>query len=148
MHLWADRERRDRFAPVTHSYEESMLLYADMNARTAELLRAGHNVVFDANFNDPKDRDNLRSIAAAEGATAVVVWIDTPFALAKLRATELSEGRETRIWGNMPLDRFEHISTKLQPPLPKELSTRLDGSEITREIVADALAEMHARERE
>jgi predicted kinase len=141
-HLWADHERNHRFPNPTHSHEENLELYAQLNKETRQLLHDGKSVIFDTNFNFYKDRKKLRILAAKENARTVVVWITTPKDLSRDRATTRGHGQPTRIWGNMPVERFEHISGHLQPPESGELTVQLDGSTLTPKIVANALAEL------
>ncbi len=141
VHLWADHIRNQRFPNPTHNHEENLKLYDALNQETENLLAAGNSVVYDTNFNFYKDRKKLKVIAATTGARTLVIWITTPKDLSKKRATEQSEGQETRIWANMPVERFEQISSHLEEPTPEEQPIRLDGSSLTRETVAAALAE-------
>ena len=137
VHLWADHERSKRFDPVTHSHAENLELYAQLNRETRELLHQGKSVVFDTNFNFYKDRKKLRVLAAREGARAFVIWIVTPKDLARERATQHES--DTRIWGGMPLERFERIAHNLQEPDPAEKPIRLDGTRISREDIEQML---------
>jgi predicted kinase len=141
VHLWADHERSARFTHPTHNHQENIQLYAQLNQETETLLQAGKSVVFDTNFNFYKDRKKLKVMAVAAGARTAVVWITTPKQLARERATQQAHGQDTRIWGNMPAERFERISGNLQEPTPDEQPIKLDGSNLSRETVAQALRE-------
>jgi len=143
VHLWADYERQQMFATPTHSHEENIRLYDELNERTDELLRAGKSVIFDTNFNFYKDRERMCRIAARNGVHAIVIWITTPKELARERATKHSDGRETRVWGNMPVADFNRIARNLQKPKPDEHVIELDGSHLTKEIVAEKLQAHH-----
>ena len=144
LHVWADQERRQRFPNPTHSHEENLQLYAQLNVEVRQLLHDGQSVIFDTNFSFYKDRKRLRKIAAKEGARTVVVWITTSKDLARDRATVRSQGQSTRVWGNMPLQHFERMSRNLQPPLPAEQALRIDGTAMTLETVRQALAAIPA----
>ncbi|HKU18090.1 MAG TPA: ATP-binding protein [Candidatus Saccharimonadales bacterium] len=139
VHLWADHERNTRFANPTHDHDENLKLYAQLNKEAEELLLAGKSVIFDTNFNFYKDRKKLKIIAAKAGARAVVVWMTTPKGLARIRATVHAHDQSTRIWGNMPLARFERISHNLQAPTADEHPITLDGTHLTPDMVARAL---------
>jgi predicted kinase len=139
-HLWADHERSKRFNPVTHNHEENLKLYAALNQETEQLLHEGKSVIFDTNFNFYKDRKKLRVIAAKENARTVLVWVQTPKEIAHQRAVEHHDPGDTRVWGNMPAERFERIVHNLQEPTPEEHPVIIDGHTITREVVAEALA--------
>ncbi|HSW99438.1 MAG TPA: AAA family ATPase [Patescibacteria group bacterium] len=139
IHLWADHERNHRFPNPTHNHDENLELYAALNTEARDLLRSGKSVIYDTNFNFYKDRKKLRILAAKEGVQTIVIWITTPKDLARERATVHGEGH-TRIWGNMPVERFERISGNLQLPESGEHVIELDGTDLTRETVAQALA--------
>lgn len=139
VHLWADHERNHMFPHPTHSHSENIELYKHLNQTTKQLLQEGKSVVFDTNFNFYRDRKRLRHIAATEGAETVVVWIITPKDIARKRAVEESEDKDTRVWGNMPPDRFERIANNLQEPSAMEHPIMINGSDITKEDVARAL---------
>lgn len=139
VHLWADHERSQMFPSPTHDHRENILLYAALNDRTRDLLRDGKSVIFDTNFNFYKDRKKLRRLAAREGARTVVVWVQTPMSLARERATKLSHGQETRIWGNMPVEHFNRIAGNLQEPLPEEHPVIISGEHVEPQDVLDAL---------
>ena len=139
VHLWADFERHIMFGTPSHSRQESRELYTHLNQVTDELLAQGRCVIFDTNFNFRKDRDFMRQIAAKHGADVRVVWITTPRDVAKHRATEDSEGKPTRIWGNMKLPDFNRLSDNLQKPDDDEDVVQLDGTDIDADSVKQKL---------
>ena len=141
-HLWADHERRKRFGEPTHSHEENLQLYADMNAVTDSLLAAGKSVIFDTNFNFYRDREHLRRIAGKYGAQTMLIWVRTPKELARDRATKDAHMQHTRVLGNMPVEHFERISGNLEPPHEGEHVIEFDGTHVTPAMVADALANL------
>lgn len=140
VHLWADHERNKLFPSPAHSHQENIELYKRLNQRTKQLLQEGKSVIFDTNFNFYRDRKRLRHLAATEGARTVVIWVNTSKELSRERATIHANDQDTRIWGNMPLERFERISGNLQEPTPAEQPIILDGTHLTRDDVARALA--------
>ncbi len=142
VHLWADHERRKRFGEPTHSHEENLKLYAELNTVTDGLLAKGKNVIFDTNFNFYRDRERLRQIAAKYGAQTVVIWVRTPKELARERATKNAHKQHTRILGDMPVEHFERISGNLEPPREGEHVIEFDGTHVTPEMVAEAIANL------
>jgi predicted kinase len=142
VHLWADRERNNRFPNPTHSHQENMALYGQLNTETAELLRQGKSVIFDTNFNYFRDREKLRAIAAEAGAKAIVIWVATHKDLARIRAVERSEGQPTRVWGNMSLEDFERISDGFEEPQHHERVIKLDGQALDYQEIERALADL------
>ncbi len=128
VHLWADFERHVMFDEVTHSSQESKLLYDHLNRLADELLEQGKCVIYDTNFNFRKDRDYMRAIAERHNAESVVVWVTTTRELAEQRATQESEDNDTRIWGNMPAQAFNRMSDNLQVPDDDEHVIQVDGA--------------------
>ncbi|HUC90363.1 MAG TPA: ATP-binding protein [Patescibacteria group bacterium] len=142
VHIWADHERNKMFVHPKHDHDENIKLYAELNIKTRQLLHEGKSVIFDTNFNFYKDRKKLRIIAAKEGAQTVVVWVTTSIDVSRSRATEQSHNKETRVWGNMPLEHFERISCNLQPPLEGERPIKFDGTNLDPQTVIDALKKL------
>jgi predicted kinase len=139
VHLWADFERHIMFGTPTHTREESRELYNHLNQVADEVLGQGRCVIYDTNFNFRKDRDHMRKIAAKHDANVKVVWVTTPRDVARHRATEDSEGKPTRIWGNMRLPDFNRLSDNLQRPDDDEAVVQIDGSEADAEAVKQKL---------
>ena len=142
VHLWADHERKRKFTHPTHSHAENLELYAELNAKTDQLLSEGKSVIFDTNFNFYKDREKLRRIAQKHGARAVVVWVVAPKETAQRRATQDAHKQHTRVLGDMPVEHFERIARNLQPPRPDEQLIKLDGTTITPEVITAALQDL------
>ena len=140
-HLWADKIRRERLGDPQPEYthEENMKLYNHLNHMTGELLRAGNSVIFDTNFKFYKDREHLRSIATEHGADTVVVWLTTPLAEAKHRATEDHHQGHTRVHGKMSVGDFERLSEGTEWPSPEEHAIQIDGSHFDPEEVKQKL---------
>lgn len=140
VHLWADKERRERYGTPTHNHAENLDLYHNLNNTTDRLLADGKSVIFDTNFNFYKDREHLRAIAAKHSALTHLVWVTTPKVIAKERATLQSHGQDTRLFGNMPVKDFERMSGNLEPPKPDEATITIDGTSITTTSIQDALS--------
>ena len=129
VHLWADHERMKLFGKPTHSHEESVELYEQLNAAADYLLAQGKSVIFDTNFNFLSDRDHLRAIAKRHGAQTYVIWITTPKSVAKQRAVHdknLRNGYQVM----MTNAQFEAIATKLEPPNKYEKAIKIDGTKL------------------
>lgn len=131
VHLWADVVRRERYGTPSYSHEENLDLYAYLNELTAELLRTGQSVIFDTNFNFYKDREHLRGIAKAHGATTKLLWVQTDKSVARQRAVEEAHKHNNRVLGHMPAQAFERMSQKLQPPHTNEKYIAVDGTKVT-----------------
>jgi predicted kinase len=140
VHLWSDVERHKIFGHPTHSEEESMKLYDELNERTGVLLAEGHSVIFDTNFNFHEDRRKLREIATSRGAETVVLWIIIPLETAKHRAVAASlkrNGYHTR----MTEQEFDKLVSKLEAPGKDEKVIKIDGTKLDRQTVMTLLSQ-------
>ncbi len=140
VHLWGDRERRQKFGNPTYAHRENLLLYNELNQVAENLLAQGKDVIFDTNFNFYKDRQNLRDIAKRHSARTVIMWLTTPKAVAKERATNNAHMQDTRVLGDMPVEAFERMSRNLDPPHKDELYVKVDGTKVTQESIKELLA--------
>ena len=138
VHLWADAERRKMFDQPTHSEQESVQLYEYLNHRTAELLANGESVVFDTNFNFYDDRQKLRDIASQREAQTIIVWVNTPVAVARDRAVCPPKIRNGYMSG-MTDGQFEAIVNKLEPPRKNERVIKIDGAKLDSKAAASIL---------
>jgi predicted kinase len=129
VHLWADQERHRMFEHPTHSEQESVALYEQLNQTAGDLLAEGKDVVFDTNFNFYSDREKLREIAKQNGAETVIIWITTPAEVARQRAVSTSATRNgyDRL---MTEEEFNNIAGKLEPPRQNEKVIKIDGTKL------------------
>jgi predicted kinase len=137
--LWADFERRQMFVRPTYSAAENDQLYSYLDRQAAEILNQGKSVVFDTNFNFLSDRDQLRKIASRENANAVTIWVTTPKAVAKKRAVEESQDKDTRVYGNMTDEDFERIASHLEEPTATEEVIKIDGTDLDNQELQEKL---------
>lgn len=132
VHLWADEERHKMFDQPTHTESESIQLYEYLNHRANELLRSGHSVVFDTNFNFASDRQKLQDIAKQNDAISKVVWMTTPVAVARERAVHAPRERNGYMVG-MTQQQFDSIVSKLEPPTKNENIIKIDNTTLDSE---------------
>lgn len=142
-HLWADHERRELYGVPTYSHQENMDLYEQLNRETEQLLKNGKSVIYDTNFGFYKDRQLMRRIAEEQHAVVKLVWVVAPADLSRQRATDSTVRQPTRVLGddngNMPLQKFEHIRASFEAPTEQESYIQLDGTQITKDYVAQQL---------
>lgn len=138
--MWADHERRKLFATPNYSHAENIELYDKLNKTAAELLQQGKSVIFDTNFNFFRDREKLRTIAQANGAKTVLLWVTTPKDIARGRATDNAHRQATRVLGNMPVSEFDRMSGNLEPPSANEAHIEVDGTKISEDYIKELLA--------
>jgi predicted kinase len=140
VHLWSDIERHKMFGHPTHSTEESLQLYDELNRRTEALLAEDKSVIFDTNFNFQEDRRKLREIATRQGAETVIVWITIPQHVARHRAVDRGvkrNGYHTR----MTNEDFSRIVGKLEPPVKDEKIIKIDGTKLDRQTILTLLSQ-------
>lgn len=132
VHLMADAERHKLFPNPTHSPEESIKLYDDLNERTWQLLKHGKSVVFDTNFNFHADRLKLRKLAENAGADTEIIWVTVDVNEAKKRAVH-TEYKRNGYSASMTEEHFNEIVSKLEPPAEDEKVIKIDGTNLDRE---------------
>lgn len=84
-----DRIEEIRQRDRSRLYED---VFGSMNYATAQALKAGHSVIYDAQMAKRVDRERLSKLAEQNGARFVLVWIKTDPAVAKQRG----QNRENR----------------------------------------------------
>lgn len=124
VHVWADQERAKRFVQPTHSRSETAMLYAELDKSVSEFLARGESVVYDANFNTVRTREQMHRLAATHNARTIVVWVQVPKSLAHQRATEPSEQRVFQVAEKA----FWRMARNLQPPQDDEPYITIDGT--------------------
>lgn len=90
-HLRGDKIGLELFRFPTYSSQERQMVYAEMNRRAVENLRAGKHVLYDAAVNTRTQRLQLSALAQQYGAQPVGVWVQVPLELAKKRAGALRD---------------------------------------------------------
>lgn len=140
VHLWSDAERHKRFPDPTHSEEESLALYDQLNQKAESLLGEGKSVIFDTNFNFREDRQKLREIANRQDAATFVIWLNTPQSIAKSRAVGSAINRNGYMV-SMTEERFDNIVSKLEPPTEDEKVIKIDGTKLDASNVMTLLSQ-------
>ncbi|MDQ5885830.1 MAG: uncharacterized protein QG628_227 [Patescibacteria group bacterium] len=139
-HIWADHERRIMWPEPGYTPEENETLYVRLNTKAEALLRGNHSVVYDTAFNHYQDRQKLREIAKRNNAEVIVIWVQAPKDIAKLRAQNVHEHSHTRVLGNMTDEHFGILSEKLEEPKSDEKVVILDGTKLNEEYVRSILS--------
>lgn len=138
-HVWASKERRERFDEKDYQPGNSDRLYKALNQEVEDKLKSGTSVVYDTNFRFRSDRDNMRQLAQRAGAKVSLIWVQTPEEVARHRAVEDSTDKPTRIWGNMSAERFKALVTDSDKPTPEENPTIIEGQRVTDDTISEAL---------
>jgi predicted kinase len=136
-HIWADMERHRLFNKPSHTEEESQELYEQLNDATTYLLSQGRSVAFDTNFNFKSDREKLRKLADENNANTILIWINTPIAVAKKRAVTIHT--RNNYDEGMSEEQFNSIASKLEKPEKGEKVIKVDGTNLNQEDLLNKL---------
>ncbi len=138
VRLASDEYRIRLFPQPSFSQAEHDQLYQELDTETERLLQAGTSVVYDANLNRLKHRQDKYAICRRVQARSVLLWVKTPKPVAKDRA--LHESR-SHLWppSETAEDMFERISSVIEQPGPDEPYIAVDGTKVTRHYIQELL---------
>lgn len=138
VRLSSDEFRLKLFPNPTFTQAEHDELYRTLDGETERLLGAGKTVIYDANLNRYRHRQDKYEICKRTGAMPKLLWLQTPRNIAKERAVH--ESRSHLIPpGETPAHMFERIVEVIEEPTPSEHPVPLDGTKITPEYIKAAL---------
>lgn len=128
-HLSSDALRAELFPNPSFSQKEHDQLYAILNNRAETLLNIGRDVIYDANLNRHRHRQEKYDLCKKTGARSVLLWVKTPLDIAKTRASDQSRQRQ---WpkNETPERMFDRIASIIEPPTVKESHTVIEGINI------------------
>lgn len=66
-------------------------IFNGLDYAVAQVLLAGHSVIYDSNNNKSKSRLLTKNLAEKHGANAIIIWVQTPPELAIKRSQEREE---------------------------------------------------------
>jgi len=139
VRLSSDEHRLLLFPEPTFSQKEHDNLYGILDHNVEHLLDSGHDVIYDANLNRCKHREEKYDLAKQHGANVLLWWVQTDQGLAKKR--RISEQDHTLIPSDeSPEQLFERISELIEKPSENEPYIAVDGTKITREYVKNLLS--------
>lgn len=137
-HLSSDAIRSALFAEPTFTQAEHDELYRYLDSTTEDLLKAGKDVIYDANLNRFQHRQDKYDICKRTSAQPVLLWLKTPRDMAKERASDVSR---QHLWpsNETPEQMFERIAGVIEEPGPNEPFTVIDGTKVTPEYIQEQL---------
>ncbi len=139
VRLSSDELRFKLIEAPTFTQAEHDIVYRTLDYISELLLSQGISVIYDANLNRFRHRQDKYAICERAGAQAVLVWIKTPRDLAKQRAVH--EDRAHFAPKDETLEgMFERITDVFEPPQAGEAPVLIDGTHIDAEIVRQALS--------
>lgn len=82
----SDRIRYELFDKPTFSRDEQQVVMNLMNIMLEDYLKAGLSVVYDVSLNRAQDRKYLREFAKKQGASSILLWLQSDIDSCFLRA--------------------------------------------------------------
>jgi predicted kinase len=143
IRLSSDEARLQLFPKPTFSPQEHTALYRYLDTTCSDLLKQQKSVIYDANLNRLKHRQEKYIIAQKLGVNAVLIWIKTPKELAKSRAAQ-NERAHLIPSGETAHQMFDRVAEAIEPPTPEESAIIIEGTNITQQQVKDALEQATA----
>jgi predicted kinase len=140
VRLSSDEMRLKMFPKPEFTEAEHKQLYQAIDKQTEELLAQGKSVIYDANLNRFVHRQEKYDICDRTGAKAVLIWLKTPVALSRKRATETGHtDPEKRPFGNLDTTVFDRLAGAIEMPKSTESAITIDGTHVTPEVVKQKL---------
>lgn len=137
-HVSSDLTRLKLFPQPSFSQNEHDQLYRHIDREIENLLSEGKDVIYDANLNRYRHRQEKYTICQRTNANPILIWVQTPKELAKSRV--LDPGRVHLVPHNESAhEMFDRISKIIEPPRPNEPHLTVDGTKVSPEYVSGIL---------
>jgi len=138
VRLSSDEYRLLIFPEPCFSQKEHDSLYGIIDHNVEHLLTADHDVIYDANLNRLKHRQEKYAMAKKYDAKVILWWVKAPKDLAKQR--RVSEQNHDLIpEGETPEKLFDRIANIIEEPKKDEQFIEVDGTKITQKYVKSLL---------
>jgi predicted kinase len=141
VHLMSDEIRLQMFANPQFTPEEHQALYSHIDKTAEALLKAGKDVIYDANLNRHVHRQQKYEICRRTSSKPVLVWVRTQRELAKERATLQRVHDTLHPYNNLSVETFERLAREIEPPTQNEPYVEIDGTKVTEDYVKNAFAQ-------
>jgi len=129
VHLSSDQFRMLLFPEPAFSQKEHDDIYRILDHNMQHLLESGVSVVYDANLNRHKHREEKYVVAKALNAHVLLWWLKTPQELSKDR--RLSDQNSILLPpGESSANMFDRIASTFEPPRADEPHIVVDGSDV------------------
>lgn len=138
VHVSSDEMRLKMFPHPSFSQSEHDQLYRYIDREVEQLLRAGNNVIYDANLNRHRHRQEKYDMCARVGARPLLIWVQTAKELAKSRAVHHSRSQLVP-HNESPAEMFDRIARVIEEPHPNEKYISVDGTKVTADYVRQLL---------
>ncbi len=127
--LSSDELRLVFFPKPTFSQAEHDVLYQILDNTTEQLLKAGLDVIYDANLNRRIHRTEKYDLANKYSAKTVLWWLSTPADLSKQRRLD-AQNHILIPNGDTPENLFDRVARVLEEPTADELCLTVDGTTV------------------
>lgn len=129
-HLSSDAVRSALFSKPTFSEAEHEELYRYLDSTTESLLKAGNDVIYDANLNRRQHRQDKYDICRRTNAQPILIWVKTPRDMAKKRSADTSR---QHLWppNTSPEQLFERVAEAIEEPGSDEPHIEVDGTRVS-----------------
>lgn len=138
VHLSSDKLRLEMFPMAKFNQAEHDSLYQALDAKTEALLSEGKDVIYDANLNRFKHRQEKYDICRRTNSKSKLIWVQTPKEIAKNRATNKIR-LNLAPQGEALADMFDRIAGIIETPHSDETFVVVDGTKVTPEYIAQTL---------
>lgn len=130
VRLNADHMRKSMFTNPEDikNRENNPIVFGAIDYAAQEILRAGHNVIYDVQHNARTQRESSEKIAAQFDAVAILVWVKTPYDIALKRGQEREETADQRKRSEEEMRKsLDFFINALEAPHPNEQYIIIDG---------------------
>jgi predicted kinase len=139
VYLSSDESRLALFKKPCFSQEEHDMLYATLDHNVEHLLRAGYDVIYDANLNRRHHRQEKYDLAEKFGANAKLWFVEVnPEVARKRRIAE--QGPRLVPQGESSARMFDRVANLIEMPENTEAAIKVDGINITEDTIKTHLA--------
>jgi len=139
VHLNSDTVRLELFPHPTFTQKEHDALYKELNTRTKKLLKQGKDVIYDANLNRRKHRQEKYDLCQEVGAQPLLLWVRTAKPLAKQRRVADAESHHLVPTHEDPSSMFDRLVGVFEEPTTDEPYIQVDGTKVTRDYIRQLL---------
>jgi predicted kinase len=140
VRLSSDEARLMLWDEPNFSEPEHQALYEYLDDQTKHLLQSGCSVIYDANLNRLKHRQEKYDLAKSLGAETKLIWVKVPKKLAKDRRIEdASHHHLVTPKDEDPGTMFERVAGVIEEPDANESYLEIDGTKISTEYVRQQL---------
>jgi predicted kinase len=139
VYLSSDESRLALFKKPCFSQEEHDMLYATLDHNVEHLLRAGYDVIYDANLNRQHHRHEKYQLAKRLGADTKLWFVKVDSVVAKKRRIVEQDPRLVP-QGESSAKMFDRVANLIEVPETSESAITVDGTDITEDAIKSYLA--------